>query len=199
MLGRKKKPIIDDDEMLDKEDAEFEGKMNEQEIERNPYFEDKTIGFETDINWMNGSKIYKLGKTGKFTFHSPFNLKNDFSMELKVNNLSEKNTNFLIGFAGEPLAKQNYTVGSSSSYLEWAISRDATIAEHNSLNRDFKGSIKIETGSILELKKVNDKIFFAHDKQVFEYSFKFNSENMFLICSMMFADEEIEISHFTYS
>lgn len=199
MLARKKKPIIEDEEEFDRSLKESGGKIAESQIDKNPYFEDKPNVFKNDINWMNGSKIMKMIKSVRTTFYSPLNLKKDFLISVSVNFLNEKNSNFMLGFSGETIHKQNYFPGNSSSYLEWSLNKDGQIIEHNRPTKEFKGVIKIESGTVIDLHCKDKYISFKINEKNFDYGYKFDSDNMFLMCSLMFQDEEVEIVNFVYN
>ncbi len=200
LLGRKKKVIIDDDERSRKS-----LEIDQEEKVKNEEFDKKRNDVESDENniedllWINNKKEYKLSKYGKLTFSSNLGLKFDFKITVKVKYLSEKNNNFAIGFSEEPIMKSNYTIGNSKSYQEWAIHKDGLLTEKNCYNNYFQGKISIGIGDIIELFKKDDLIGFTINGNTYEYSYNFVSQSLYLICSLMYSEEEIEILDFAYN
>lgn len=185
----KKKKLVHDEEITKK--AENEVIKNEESAKNF-----NLVCDPKDITWMNSRKLYRHNRNGKYTFCSLKNLNFDFSISLKINNLSEKE-DFAVGFSGKPIVKENYAIGNSKSYLIWALHRNGIITEKNYKNNNLINLIKIEKDDIIELRRKRSFITFAINGKEFDYTFNFNAENMYLIISLMCLNEEIEIIGFT--
>ena len=191
LLGKKKKIL---ENKGNKVLGNYEIKK-EEELEKNESIMQDTF-LPNDITWVNSKKQYRHNRNGKFTFSSLKNMNFDFTISIRINNLNEKDINFSIGFAGKPIVKENYFIGHSKSYLEWALHRFGVITEKNTLNNNFINEIKIENNDTIELRRKQSIITFAINGKYYDYSFNFTDENMYLNISLAFINEEVEIIKF---
>ena len=195
LLGKKKK-IIDDEDICKNQSDDIDEKSDDEiDIDAELNY-DKSCD-KNDIIWVNNKKKYRHKRNGKFTISSLKKLNFDFSIMLRINKLNERDINFSIGFAGKPIVKENYQIGQSKSYLEWALHRYGVITEKNTLNNNFINEIRIQKGDIIELKRRQNAITFAINGKDFDYSFNYYDDNMYLITSLMHLDDEVEIIGFT--
>lgn len=200
LIGRKKKVIIDDEVSSRKSiELEHEEKVKNEEFDKNRNYGDQSELNSEDLLWINNRKEYKLLKNGRFTFSSNLNLNLDFKIIVKVILINQKNNNFSIGFSEEPILKANYVIGNSKSNHEWALHRDGLLTENNTYNNNLQGKINIENGDLIELNKKGDYIGFSINGNTYDYSYNFASQSLHLICSLMCAEEEVEILEFTYN